>query len=517
MNRRTAVATGAAAASVAALASLRWCDSEIPVQSPVLSGARARREVKLIARAAQVDLGLGQRPQAWTYDARLPGTELRFKEGEHVLIVLENRLPAPTSIHWHGLPQRGTNAMDGVPGVTQKAVAPGDSFVYEFVAEPAGTFFFHSHFGLQLEHGLYAPLIIEPARESLSYDREYVVVLDDWPARSPEAMMAELLSGEAMGKMAGMMRGPMEGARAPVQAEENEVPLLSTAGTSAPAVSFVTPPGTRVEAEPDIAYSSFLINGRLPSSVPPFIVRRGDLVRFRIINAGASTAFRIAAGGHRMQVTHTDGFPCVPVEVDTLEISVGERYDVMIRMNNPGVWPLVAMSVDEPGRGARADISYLDAGASAIPPANAVPRELAGRILTYGDLIATEERRWVTGPHRLLDTPLGGQMMPYEWTIGNIMPRGAPVQAYAVRSGETVHVRMRNDSPMRHPMHLHGHSFRLLTRAGGRTVWKDTVTVNPGATVNFQFTADNPGDWLYHCHHAYHQEAGMMRVVRYVT
>lgn len=136
------------------------------------------------------------------------------------------------------------------------------------VAEPAGTFFFHSHFGLQLEHGLYAPLIIEPARESLSYDREYVVVLDDWPARSPEAMMAELLSGEAMGRMAGMMRGPMDGARAPVEAEENEMLLPSTAGSSAPAVSFVTPLGTRVEAEPDIAYSSFLINGRLPFSVP---------------------------------------------------------------------------------------------------------------------------------------------------------------------------------------------------------------------------------------------------------
>jgi FtsP/CotA-like multicopper oxidase with cupredoxin domain len=119
------------------------------------------------------------------------------KEGDLVRVTLENALPAPTSIHWHGLPLRGRNGMDGVPDVTQQAIQPGETFLYEFAAEPAGTFFFHLHFGLQLDHGLYAPLIIEPKRETLSYDREYVLVLDDWPARPPEAMLADLRGGRS--------------------------------------------------------------------------------------------------------------------------------------------------------------------------------------------------------------------------------------------------------------------------------------------------------------------------------
>lgn len=381
MNRRTALVTGAAALSGAAIAGLRWCDGQPHAASSALKhGTGTGHELKLTAKPANVEIGEGQSVAAWTFDGRLPGTELRFKEGERVRIVLENQLPVPTSIHWHGLPQRGTNSMDGVPGVTQSAVDPGNTFVYEFVAEPSGTFFFHSHFGLQLEHGLYAPLIIEPTRELLSYDREFVVVLDDWPARTPEAMMAELLSGRAMGRMAGMMRGPIPGANALADAEvpEKEILADSMTGTFTPAISFATPSGTPVESGPDIAYSSFLINGRQSSAAPEFGVRRGDMVRFRIINAGASTAFRIAAGGHRMSVTHTDGFPCLPVQVDALEISVGERYDVLITMNNPGVWPFVAMSVDEPSRGARALISYGDARGARRRPSTRFPARSMG-------------------------------------------------------------------------------------------------------------------------------------------
>jgi len=327
--------------------------------------------VKLRAGPAELDLGSGIRASAWTYNGTMPVPLLRFREAKRVRIEVRNSLSVPTSIHWHGIPQPGTNNMDGVPGVTQDAVQPGDSFVYEFAAEPAGTFLFHSHFGLQIEHGLYGALIVEPAREPLSYDREHVVILDDWPARSPEAMMADLLSGAAMGKMSSMMRGPIRGASVEASSMVRGTPQSATASAANPKVSAVQPASvTAVESEPDIAYGTFLINGRAPSDPVHFDARRGDMIRFRFINAGASTAFRVGIGDHRMQVTHCDGFPCKPVDVDAFEISVGERYDVFVWADSPGVWPITAASVDEPARGAKATLSYLDAKGSSVAPSS---------------------------------------------------------------------------------------------------------------------------------------------------
>lgn len=514
MNRRAAVASAAAALAGGAVGAA-WLGRR--ANDTPRSISPESRLLKLRAEPAELELGRGLRASAWTYNGSMPGPLLRFREGERVRIEVHNSLPVATSIHWHGIPQRGTNNMDGVPGVTQDAVQPGDSFIYEFTAEPAGTFLFHSHFGLQIEHGLYGGLIVEPSRETLSYDRDHVVILDDWPARSPEAMMAELLSGAAMGRMSSMMRGPIRGAAVEASSMVRGIPESATAAAESPQVSAVQPATmTSVELEPDIAYGTFLINGRAPSDPVRFDTRRGDMIRFRFINAGASTAFRVSLGGHRMQVTHCDGFPCKPVDVDAFEISVGERYDVLVRADSPGIWPIVAASVDEPARGAKATLSYLDARGSSVAPSSSAKPGTSGRILTYGDLRASEPGKWESQPHRVLDTPLAGQMSPYEWSIGGMRSYGRAVPSYGVQHGDVVHIRVRNDSPMRHPMHLHGHSFRLLTGKNGDHVLKDTATVNPGGEIEFQFNADNPGNWLYHCHHAYHQEAGMMRVVRYL-
>ncbi|HKQ52213.1 MAG TPA: multicopper oxidase family protein [Pyrinomonadaceae bacterium] len=473
----------------------------LPPQGPA-------REFSIEARPTEVEIAPGRRASAWTYDGRLPGAEIRVREGERVRVTLRNGLPQDTSIHWHGLHQRGTNNMDGVPGVTQEPIRPGQTFVYDFRAEPAGTFLFHPHSGLQLDRGLYAPLIVEPKRETLSYDREYTLVLDDWLDGSPDEAYGKLKRGEAQHGAAG---GKAAG-------EMGEMPGMKTEGASGGGRAGVGSVAAQMEEGADVAYSTFLINGRAPGAAPEFEVRRNERVRLRLINPSGSTIFRFAVGGHRMTVTHADGFAVEPVEVDALEIASGERYDVLLTTDNPGAWPIAAVSTDEPTRGARAVLRYADSSVASPPPLHVLPEKLKGMLLRYDQLVAAEGTGRADKPERRIDLKLGGQMMPYEWTInGQLYPQAAPLE---LRAGERVRVSMVNESAMRHPMHLHGHSFRLLSggnQGASAPPLKDTAFVEAnGGRLDFEFLADNPGDWFFHCHHSYHLEAGMARVFKYV-
>ena len=466
------------------------------------------REFHLEAQPAEVEIARGRRALAWTYDGKLPGTEIRVREGERVRITLKNGLPQDTSMHWHGMHQRGTNNMDGVPGVTQEPIRPGQTFVYDFRAEPAGTFLFHPHSGLQLDRGLYAPLIVEPHRETLSYDREYTIMLDDWLDGSPDEAYAKLKRGEVQHGAAG---GKAAG-------EMGEMPGMASEGASGGGRAGAGSMSAQMEEGADVAYSTFLINGRAPEAAPEFEVKRNERVRLRLINPSGSTIFRFAVGGHRMTVTHSDGFAVEPVEVDALEIASGERYDVLVLTDNPGAWPIAAVSTDEPTRGARAVLRYKEAGVSSPPPPHVLPEKLKGVLLNYGQLAAADRAGRADNPERRIDLRLGGQMMPYEWTInGQLYPQAAPLE---LRAGERVRVSMVNESSMRHPMHLHGHSFRLLPggdQGAAAPPFKDTAFIEAGGgSLDFEFLADNPGDWFFHCHHSYHLEAGMARVFKYV-
>jgi len=469
------------------------------------------REFMIEARPAEVEIASGRVVTAWTYNGRLPGTELRASQGERLRIHVRNGLTESTSVHWHGIPQSGTNNMDGVPGVTQEPIKPGEVFIYDFVASEPGSYMFHSHSGLQLDRGLFAPLIIEPRQETLQYDREYVLCFDDWLDGSPDEAYAKLKRGEMQGQnsMPGMTGGEMGGTNG-----------VETEGTSGGGKSGAGSQAVQMEEGADVPYQTFLVNGRAPGSPAEFETRRGERVRLRFINPSGSTMYRIAVGGHKMTVTHADGFPVEPVEVDTLEISMGERYDVIINADNPGIWAIVAISTDEPERGARALLRYQDAHGRQAPPINAKPDELRGRLLNYTQLVALEgEPIAAREPDRRIEARLGGQMVPYEWAINGKL---YPAESFEIRAGERVRVSMVNESMMRHPMHLHGHSFRLLPPRGVPVTstlppFKDTAYVEAnGGKLDFEFTADNPGDWLFHCHHAYHMEAGMARVFKYV-
>ncbi|CAN5509502.1 multicopper oxidase family protein [soil metagenome] len=476
---RTGIAAAAALVPAGSLFPLAGCEAD-GVQAASEPGVVHRaaptgpaRELRLVAEAGEVEVGPLGVYRTWLYNGRFPGQEIRVREGERLRITVENRLPEITTVHWHGVPV--PNPMDGVPDVTQAPIPPGGSFVYDYAAEPAGTYMYHSHAGLQLDRGLLGPLVIEESTPHVAYDREYTLVLDDFLPGEPEPIAARGMMGGGMMRGSGMMGG--------------ETP----------------------EACGLPAYPAFLVNGHPPADPAAFEVRRGERVRLRLINPSASTIFRVALAGHRMQVTHSDGRPVRPVEVDALLIGTGERYDVVIEANNPGTWNLVAASTNAGPGAARALLHYAGTGAAAPGEGNLPEGIRGGRLLTLADLHSVE----TTGkpgqrPDRTFDLTLsGGMMMARGWSIdGERYADAAPLE---IRRGERVRVNLSNMTMCAHPMHLHGHFFRV------GDALKDTVLV-PGhmGRVSFEFTADNPGDWFFHCHILYHMERGMARVFRYV-
>jgi len=436
-------------------------------RNPVRTGAL--NVLRIATAEGVVPIGRKQLYRMWMYNGRYPGAEIRVREGDRIRAVVKNQLPEDTTIHWHGLAV--PNPMDGVPIFTQKPIAPGEEFTYDFVASPAGTYMYHSHVGLQLDRGLLGPLIVEEKQPHISYDRDYVLVLDDLLADAPQALVST--AGGMMGGMMGGMRGGMGGMM-------------------------------RMKVPP---YVALLINGHLPDDSAVFETKKGQRLRLRFVNPSGATTYRVAIAGHRMAITHTDGRPVRPFGVDAFYIGMGERYDVLVETNNPGLWPIVAAPVEIKLPSARALLRYTDS--QARQPTVVEPEGIrSGRVLNLTDLHALEplESR---KPDQDFDFALWGGMMSQAWTInGQAYPQADIVQ---VHEGGRVRVRMTNHSMMIHPMHLHGHFFRV------NDILKDTVIVPPHmGQVSFEFTADNPGRWFFHCHNIYHMESGMAREFRYV-
>ena len=435
----------------------------------------------LTARLTQVDLG-GTLAQTWTYGDVLPGKIIRVNKGDRVTVAFNNELPVSTSVHWHGLAIR--NDMDGVPGVTTPEVPPGGSFNFDFITPDAGTHWFHPHSGTQLDRGLYAPFIVDDPAEKTQYEREWILILDDWSdgvGKNPDEILAELMKGGGtdmggmnMGgmNMGGMNMGGMDGG--------------------------------------DVTYPMYLINGR-PSNDPEiFLAKPGERIRLRIINAAADTIFDCALAQHTMEVTHTDGYPVKPHKTALLQIGMGERYDVIVKLKD-GVFPLVAQAV---GKTAMVR-ALIRTGSGRTPQANFKPSELNAMPLSAQSLVATDEVRLpALRPDRIQNLVLTGSMNPYVWKING--RTYADVEPLTIGLNESGRLRIRNMSMMPHPMHLHGHTFQLGS-AGSSGARKDTVLVPPMGQIDVDFAATNPGRWMIHCHNAYHAEAGMMTRLDYIA
>ena len=449
-----------------------------------LAPAPGQRVVEhtLTAKPATLDLG-GTTVDTWAFGDTAPGPLIRATAGDMLRIRVHNQLPADTTVHWHGIALR--NEADGVPGLTQNPIKTGGSFLYEFTAPDPGTYFYHPHVGVQLDRGLYAPLIIEDPREPGDYDLEWIVVLDDWvdgTGRTPDDVLAELTAadGDSSGGMGGM--GGMGGGSGMSMGD----PPCGDAG--------------------DVAYPHYLINGRVPAAPDVLRGKPGQRVRLRIINAGSDTLFTVAVGGHRLTITHTDGYAVQPRETNAFYIGMGERYDAIVTLQD-GVFPLVAEPYGKQGQA----MALIRTGSGSAPGPTVHPSELDGAVLEATDLQPAEATRL---PSRDPDTSemvhLSGQMAPYRWAIN-----GAPYgknDPIVIEEGDRVRLQLMNMTQMTHPMHVHGHTFALPS--GLR---KDTVLIKPMSSLSVDLQADNPGSWMTHCHNVYHGEAGMMIALNYRT
>jgi len=533
INRRSVLLAGLGAAGAGALAACSTGSGNssaepdlINPRGPQVAAADKQRrstgkvhEATLTAALAMLDLGGGVMAKSWAFSGRAPGRELRLSAGDTLVAEFSNQLPnkTTTSIHWHGIALRAD--MDGVPPVTQAAVRAGTNFTYRFVADTPGTYFFHPHVGVQLDRGLYAPLIVEDPREPLSYDDEWVVVLDDWVdgvTGTPDEVFAELkqgMSGRAvqsprsssgdMGDMGGMDMGggSMDGMSA--------LPSASGGGMPMKFMLMHSDSALLGGDAGDVKYPYHLINGRVPADPDVYTAKPGTRVRLRIVNAGGDTAYRVVLGGHKMTITHTDGFPVRHQQVDAVLVGMGERYDVLVTLAD-GVFPLVALAEGKNVSG----MALVRTGSGRAPKSTVRPAELNGIIMSASQLKAADDVRLpAKKADRVHRIELTGDMAAYDWAINGERfdmndPTANPV---LVEEGRRVRLDFVNDTTMWHPMHLHGHTYQLGTD-GPR---KDTTIVLPKKTVSVYFDADNPGQWMLHCHNAYHGEAGMTALLAY--
>jgi len=500
ITRRNLIRGAAGLGGVVALGGLAGCeksDSLVGPHSSAVAKAEAARRgggslvsKRLAAGPTTVDLG-GLTVATWAFGDTVPGPLLRATAGDTLRVDVANGLAVDTSVHWHGVALR--NDMDGVPGITQDPIPAGESFRYEFVVPDPGTYFYHPHSGVQLDRGLYGVLVVDDPAEPGEYDAEWVVVLDDWvdgTGRTPDEVLRQLQgvkggSSGDMGDMGGMDGMDMGGMDMGGMDSEMQSPVLGGAG--------------------DISYPHYLVNGRTAQAPVTLTGEPGQRVRIRLVNAGSDTAFRVVLGGHRLTVTHSDGFPVEPSETDALMIGMGERFDITVTLDD-GVFPLVASAEGKSGQG----MALVRTGAGRAPAATVRPAELSGRVLLGSDLDPAESSRLAErGVDRRHTLVLGGSMAPYRWTVnGKTFPDSEPLP---VSQGERVRLRFSNHSMMFHPMHLHGHTFAVVD-GGAR---KDTVIVRPMQSLDVDLDADNPGQWAAHCHNIYHAESGMMTTLSY--
>lgn len=452
--------------------------------SPQVGAADAARRTsgrtvtaRLSPRPVTVDLA-GRQARTWAYDDQLARQVLRARPGDRLQVSVANGLPADTTVHWHGVNLR--NDMDGVPGLTQSAIKPAAAFTYDFLVPDQGTYWFHSHQGLQLDRGLYGALIIDDPNDP-GGDHDAVIVLDDWLDGidgTPDDEMRKLTGGTAMGGH------PMSG-----------MPGMSMGGMTSPALG---------GDAGDVAYPLHLMNGR--PTADPYVLTpaAGSKLRLRLINAGADTAYRFAVAGHALTLVATDGRDITPVTVDTVLVGMGERYDVELTALS-GTWSIWAAAE---GKGGGVGGVLRTTGTLARPAVPRPPAELAGRLARYPDMAPVDaDRLPPRNPDRTYRVALTGSMTSYSWGLGGDAHR------LTARPGERIRLIATNHSAMWHPMHLHGHTVALA----GNGLRKDTVRVLPMQTVTVDFDADNPGQWMYHCHNIYHQDRGMSTTLAYRT
>ena len=512
----------------------------------------------------------GVESEAMLVDGGVPGPTLRWRVGDLARIHVTNEMEVDTSIHWHGLLL--PNRQDGVPGLTTPGIRPGATHVFEIPIRHPGTYWYHSHTGLQEQRGVYGAIVIEPevSPEPPVADRDVVLVLSDWTRRDPESIMRLLKRGS---EYFSIEKGTAQSLWGALRAGE----LGSVFRRSLRRM-----PPMDIS---DVAYDAFLVNGVRTTHVAG---RPGERLRVRVVNASASTYFHLDLGGRRLRVLAADGVDVEPVDLDRLLMAIAETYDLLVEVPASGRVELRATAQDGSGH---ASAWIGDAGGPAVPAPD-VPRPNLYR-MRHGDHAAHErphrphddddmphgvhddqadhadhdrphtvhddhahsERSGMPDPQRAVphrppkgsgserppapyaalrskhDTrppdgsptrtirlALTGNMDRYVWSFdGRTLDEADEIR---IRRGEVLRIVLDNTTMMHHPLHLHGHFFRVLgpdaARAGDPSApWKHTVDLPPMGSTTIEFLANAEGDWFFHCHVLYHMKSGMSRIFHY--
>ena len=549
LSRRHLIRSTAALAAASALPMPAWARGASLTHARNGFGEVAGEDIALAIGNHHFTTG-GRSGHAFAVNGTVPGPLVRLRQGQTARLHVTNNLDEDSSIHWHGL--LVPFQFDGVPGVSFPGIKPGETFTYEFPIRQSGTYWWHSHSGLQEQAGHYGPIIIESATPDPRYDRDYVVLLSEFTPLHPHEIMRKLKVGEHyfQRQMQTATEGDMPGEMRRMwgQMRMNPRDISDVTGT---------------------AYT-FLINGHGPQDDLQLTFAPGERVRLRVINGSAMTFFNVRIPGVPMTVIAADGQDVDAVQVDEFQIGVAETYDVIVTPPD-GSHAIVAEAMDRSGMGVASLTSHTGHRATP-PPLREIPTltmvdmgmmdhgEMDGmggmdhsmrdkslvpddvevgpgvdmiapmpidrmdspglgldgvghRVLRYTDLKA---RRM--NPHRSIDREmeihLTGNMERYMWSFDG--KKFTAVTDDPIRFGydERVRVKLVNQTMMAHPIHLHGHFFELVNGADHmHQPLKHTVIVQPGGTATFDLTANEPGDWAFHCHLLYHMHAGMMQVV----
>jgi len=512
----------------------------------------------------QTAVNITGRPRtALTVNDSLPGPLLRWREGDTVSLRVRNRLAQSTSIHWHGILLPAN--MDGVPGLSFAGIEPGGDYLYQFTLRQSGTYWYHSHSGLQEQAGVYGAIVIEPREpEAHQYQRDHVLLFSDWSDQPPEQLLATLKKQSDAFNYHKRTLGDFI----------DDVAANGWSTTVAERMSWARMRMSPTDlADVSAATYTYLLNGQPPDGNFTCLFQPGETVRLRLINASAMTYFDFRIPGLTLTVIAADGLPVTPVSVDELRIAVAETYDVLVTVGDLPAYTLYAQSMDRSGyaRGtlARANglqapvpqpdprpvLSMADMGHGAMtgmdhsnmagmdhssmatlqqhPPSEtgnplvdmqtmAPQPNLADpgiglrgngrRVLTYADLRSPYPDPDGREPSRDIELHLTGHMERFAWSFDGV--KFSDAEPLRLAYGERVRITLVNDTMMTHPIHLHGMWSDLEDEQGRFLVRKHTVDIPPGSRRSYRVTADALGRWAYHCHLLYHMETGMFREVR---
>jgi len=508
----------------------------------------------------------GKSRRAIASNGQIPMPTLTFTEGDTAEIVVHNKLKENTSIHWHGLFL--PNKEDGVPYLTQKPIKPGETFIYRFAIIQNGTHWYHSHTGFQEQIGMYGSLVLKK-RDDDSRFRKGIddlpvipLILSEWTDYDPDNVHRMLHNAT---DWFAIKKGTTQSYAEAISAGHFKTK--------------VTNEWKRMLAMDvsDVYYDKFLINGFNESSDKTLKnLKAGDKVRLRIANAGASSYFWIKYAGGKITVVASDGLDVEPVEVDRLIIGVSETYDIVVSIPQDktsyellvtpedrtksasiyignGIKQLISpmpklkyfegmkmmndmmrLNGDMDDMGMNMSLQQMDMNTVMYPEVSgdmdmnkkakegsemdhsSMDHEMKSDIVTlnYAMLKAPYKTSLPkNAPIRELQFELTGNMNRYVWSLDNKVL--AESDKIMIKQGEVVRIIMFNNSMMRHPMHLHGHDFRVINGQGAYAPLKNIIDIMPMETDTIEFEANADGDWFFHCHILYHMMAGMNRAFSY--